>query len=99
MTSTTDLSDTKSAARRPVPSYPQIVRIMNPVSKEVEIAEIEDQIKADPVISYRLMTYINSAAMGFTREIKSFRQVIAIHCRQHPPPNSHNRWPDPSDLL
>lgn len=51
---------------------------MNLVRKEGEVAEIEDQLKADPVISHRLMTYINSAAMGFPREIKSFRQVITI---------------------
>ena len=78
MGSTTDLTPAQSATRRAVPSYPQIVRIMNLVSKEAEIAEIEDQLKADPVISYRLMTYINSAAMGYPREIKSFRQVITI---------------------
>lgn len=78
MTSIAHLPGTQSATRRAAPSYPQIVRIMNLVRKEGEIAEIEDQIKADPVISYRLMTYINSAAMGFPREIKSFRQVITI---------------------
>ena len=78
MTSTTDLPGTRSTVRRTVPSYPQIVKIMNLVRKEAEIAEIEDQLKADPVISYRLMTYINSAAMGYPRQIKSFRQVITI---------------------
>jgi len=78
LANTTDLSHAESATRRAVPSYPQIVRIMNLVSREAEIAEIEDQLKADPVISYRLMTYINSAAMGYPREIKSFRQVITI---------------------
>jgi EAL and modified HD-GYP domain-containing signal transduction protein len=78
MTSTTDLSRTQSTTRRTVPSYPQIVRIMNLVGKEVELAELEDELKADPVISYRLMTHINSASMGFSREIRSFRQVITI---------------------
>ncbi len=78
MTSTTDVSRTESVAKQPVPSYPQIVRLMNLVRKEAEILEIEDELKADPVISYRLMRYINSAAMGFPRQIKSFRQVITI---------------------
>ena len=62
---TPKLSHTQSASGRAVPSYQQMVRIMNLVSKEVEIAEIEDQLKADPVISYRLMTYINSAAVSW----------------------------------
>ncbi len=78
MASTTDLSTRPTTARRTMPSYPQIVKIMNLVRKEEEIAEIEDQLNADPVISYQLMTYVNSAAMGFPREIKSFRQVITI---------------------
>lgn len=78
MTSTTDVSRTESVAKQPVPSYAQIVRLMNLVRKEAEILEIEDELKADPVISYRLMRYINSAAMGFPRQIKSFRQVITI---------------------
>ena len=69
MTSTTDVSRTESVAKQPVPSYPQIVRLMNLVRKEAEILEIEDELKADPVISYRLMRYINSAAMGFPRQI------------------------------
>ena len=78
MTSTVDRPPTQSPTRQAVPSYPQIVKIMNLVRKEVEIVEIEDELKTDPVIAYRLMTYINSAAMGFPREIKSFRQVITI---------------------
>jgi len=78
MTITADLSLSPSMIQRAAPSRLQIVRIMNLISKEVEIAEIEDQFKADPVISYRLVTYINSAAMGFAREIKSFRQAITI---------------------
>jgi EAL and modified HD-GYP domain-containing signal transduction protein len=65
-------------ARRPVPSYPQIIKIMNMVREETDIAEIEDELKADPVISYRLMIFVNSAGMGFPREIKSFRQAVTI---------------------
>jgi EAL and modified HD-GYP domain-containing signal transduction protein len=78
MTTATDLSHTPSAIRRATPSRLLVIRIMNLISKEVEIAEIEDQFKADPVISYQLVTYVNSAAMGFPREIKSFRQVITF---------------------
>ena len=76
MSSTVYRPPVQSSTRQAVPSYPQIVKIMNLVRKEVEIIEIEDELKADPVIAYRLMTYINSSAMGLPREIKSFRQVI-----------------------
>jgi c-di-GMP phosphodiesterase len=67
-----------STTARAVPSYPQIIKIMNLVRAEAELVQIEDDLKADPVISYRLLTYINSAGMGFSHEIKSFRQAITI---------------------
>ncbi len=76
MTSTADPSTRQSAARRTMPSYPQIVKIMNLVRKEEEFAEIEDQIKADPAISCRLMTYINSAAMGFLARASPFARLL-----------------------
>ncbi len=78
MTSTVERTPSQTSSQQAVPSYPQIVRIMNLVRKEAEIPELEDELKADPVISYRLMRFVNSAAMGFPREIKSFRQVITI---------------------
>ena len=53
MSSTVDDTRTGSATRRAAPSYPQIVRILNLVRKEVEVAEIEHELKADPVITYR----------------------------------------------
>jgi EAL and modified HD-GYP domain-containing signal transduction protein len=67
-----------SRTARAMPSYPQIIKIMNRVREEAELVQIEDDLKADPVISYRLMTYINSAGMGFSHEIKSFRQAVTI---------------------
>lgn len=67
-----------SQTSRAVPSYPRIIKALNLVRDEVEIAEIEDELKADPVISYRLMMYVNSAGMGFPRQIKSYRQAVTI---------------------
>lgn len=78
MTATAHLDQTRPALRQAAPSRLQIVRIMDLLSQEADLFEIEDQLKADPVISYRLVIYINSAAMGFPREIKSFRQVLTL---------------------
>jgi EAL and modified HD-GYP domain-containing signal transduction protein len=64
--------------RRAVPSYPHIIKALNMVRDEADIAEIEAELKADPVISYRLMMHVNSAGMGFPRQIKSYRQAISI---------------------
>lgn len=68
----------EQAERRAAPSYRQIIRILNMVREEAEIADIEEELKADPVIIYRLLTHVNSAGMGFPREIKSFRQAVTI---------------------
>ena len=78
MTQTVDRTQNQTASEQVAASYPRIVSLMNLVRKEAEIPELEDGLKADPVISYRLMRYVNSAAMGFPREIKSFRQMITI---------------------
>lgn len=78
MTSAVTEASKDSSLSRPVPSYPQLIKIMNRVRAEAELVEIEDELKADPVIAYRLMTYINSAAMGFSHEIRSFRQAVTI---------------------
>lgn len=63
---------------RAVPSYPRIITALNLVRDEAEIEDIEQEMKSDPVISYRLMMYVNSAGMGFPRQIKSYRQALQI---------------------
>jgi len=68
----------ESQTSRAVPSYPRIIKALNMVRDEVESAELEEELKADPVISYRLMLHVNSAGMGFPRQIKSYRQAVTI---------------------
>ena len=60
------------------PSYANIIKVLNLVRSEADIGEIEDAIKVDPVISYRLMTKINSAGLGFPRQVSSLRQAITV---------------------
>ena len=60
------------------PTYANIIKVLNLVRSEADIGEIEDAIKVDPVISYRLMTKINSAGLGFPRQVSSLRQAITV---------------------
>ena len=71
-------SSTQTQVRSAAPSYAQIINMMNLVRSEAELDEIEEALKVDPVISYRLMTQINSAGMGFPRQVRSIRQAITI---------------------
>jgi c-di-GMP phosphodiesterase len=73
------MQTTEARAVRPAaPSYAQIIRLMNRVRGEAPMDEVEDDLKADPVIAFRLMTHINSAGMGFPRHINNFRQAVTI---------------------
>ena len=55
------------------------VRMLQVVSKpELEPREIENAIKGEASLCYRLLRYLNSAAFGFANEIHSVRHALAI---------------------
>jgi EAL and modified HD-GYP domain-containing signal transduction protein len=55
------------------------VRMLQVVSKpELEPREIENAIKGEASLCYRLPRYLNSAAFGFANEIHSVRHALAI---------------------
>jgi EAL and modified HD-GYP domain-containing signal transduction protein len=60
------------------PSYANVIRLLNLVQREPEIAEIERLIKHDPALSYKLLRYINSAGFALSCEITSFRHAVMI---------------------
>jgi EAL and modified HD-GYP domain-containing signal transduction protein len=69
--------DTK-AAKSVAPSYALIIRILNLVRNEADMPVVENELKQDIALSYRLMRYINSAGMGFPSQITSYRQAVTI---------------------
>jgi len=62
----------------PTPMRAAVVRLLNLLKTDAELHEIEDEFRKDPVLSYRLLRFVNSAANGFLKEIKSYRQAITI---------------------
>jgi c-di-GMP-related signal transduction protein len=55
------------------------VRMLQVVSKpELEPREIENAIKSEASLCYRLLRYMNSAAFGFANEIHSVRHALSI---------------------
>jgi c-di-GMP-related signal transduction protein len=55
------------------------IRMLQVVSKpELEPREIENAIKGEASLCYRLLRYLNSAAFGFANEIHSVRHALAI---------------------
>jgi c-di-GMP-related signal transduction protein len=55
------------------------LRMLTEVSKpELNVREIENVVKGEASLCYRLLRYLNSAAFGFANEINSVRHALAI---------------------
>lgn len=62
----------------PAPMRASVVRLMQLLRNGADLVEVEAEFRADPVLSYKLLRFMNSAASGFTREVASFRQAITV---------------------
>jgi c-di-GMP-related signal transduction protein len=55
------------------------LRMLKAVSQpELDAREIENLVKSEAALCYRLLRYLNSAAFGFATEIQSVRHALAI---------------------
>ncbi len=68
----------ESARPADQPALQVIVHLIDQVHKEAEIEDLENTLKRDPALAYKLMRYINSPAFGLSVEINSFRHAIMI---------------------
>lgn len=60
------------------PSYANILSLLNMLRNNAEIKDIEDALKRDVALSFKLLRYINSAGFGLSCEIHSFRHAVTI---------------------
>lgn len=58
--------------------HAQIIHILNLVRHNAEVAQVEDALKKDISISFKLLRYINSAGFGLAKEIRSFRHAVTL---------------------
>ena len=68
------LSSTNIPANKLV--YMQILKELN--KTQINFVKIEDLIKSDVSLSYKLLKFINSSFFGFKSKIKSIKQVLAL---------------------
>ncbi|WP_418316571.1 EAL and HDOD domain-containing protein [Piscinibacter sakaiensis] len=74
-----DLSGQAASTRSTIhPDLQVIVELINQVDHEEPIERLEQTLKRDPSLAFKLMRYINSAAFGFQVEIGSFRHAIML---------------------
>ena len=68
----------ESARPADQPALQVIVHLIDQVHKQADIDDLENTLKRDPALAYKLMRYINSPAFGLSVEINSFRHAIMI---------------------
>lgn len=59
-----------------------LLRLLNLVQSEAETAQVAAALKQDPLLTYRIMRYLNSAALGLMRPISSIDHALVILGRQ-----------------
>ncbi|MDR1367458.1 MAG: HDOD domain-containing protein [Candidatus Accumulibacter sp.] len=72
------LPDKTKKAKALNPAQANIIRVLNLVRKNADIKEIEEALKQDVAISYKLLRYINSVGFGLSCEVQSFRHAVTI---------------------
>jgi EAL and modified HD-GYP domain-containing signal transduction protein len=60
------------------PNYTTIVTVMKLAQENAPVGKIEDALKRDAALSFKLLRYINSAGFGLQCEIESFRHAVAV---------------------
>lgn len=64
------------------PHKVQLLNLMRLMQQDAETREIADGLKQDPLLTFRILRYLNSPALGLTHQIDSINQAITILGRQ-----------------
>lgn len=64
------------------PHKAQLLNLLRLVQGDAETPEIAAAMKQDPLLSFRILRYLNSPALGLTRQIDSLEQALVILGRQ-----------------
>ncbi|MDR3323321.1 MAG: HDOD domain-containing protein [Zoogloeaceae bacterium] len=65
----------------------RIMQLLNRLRHDAETSALTQELKQDPVLSYRLLRYVNSPALGLRHEITNLDQAMTILGR-----NTLYRW-------
>jgi len=55
-----------------------IIRLIDLVRKQSSTTEIEELLKHDPMLSFNLLRFINSAGLGMRSEVTSFKHAVML---------------------
>ena len=69
----------KASGRAKMPTDIQVVmQLMQGVDREDPVSRLEDILRRDPTLAFRLLRYLNSPAFGLSAEINSFSHAIMM---------------------
>ena len=54
------------------------MEVRGEAEREADAVEIEQVLRRDPALSFKLMRYVNSAGFGAGREVSSFRHAVML---------------------
>jgi len=60
------------------PAQANILRLITLVRQQASTADIEEVLKHDPTLSFKLLRFINSAGFGARSEVTSFRHAVSL---------------------
>ncbi|MDP1734578.1 MAG: HDOD domain-containing protein [Sulfuritalea sp.] len=60
----------------------QIIKLLNLLGSDAEIAAIAEQFRHDPVLAFKLLRYINSAAMGLRSPVVNMDKALILLGRE-----------------
>lgn len=60
------------------PSLEIMIKLINLVNKDADFKELEDVIKRDPTISFKLLRYINAVGIGNGEKIDNLKRALSI---------------------
>jgi c-di-GMP phosphodiesterase len=73
------ISDTAARTGKPAqPDLQVVVELIHRVDNEDSIEKLENTLKRDPSLAFKLLRYINSPAFGLRVEVSSFRHAIML---------------------
>ncbi len=60
------------------PGAVRILAILDLLTEQADLRDIESIVKQDVVLSFKLLRYVNSAGFGLARGVESFRHAITV---------------------
>jgi EAL and modified HD-GYP domain-containing signal transduction protein len=60
------------------PSFGTVAKLIQMIGAQAEPAEMEQEVRRDPALAFRLLRYLNSPAFGLRVEVQSFQHALMM---------------------